>query len=127
MSDIPNKWLDQSLYDLDTAKAMLSSGRWLYVLFCCQQSVEKMLKGLIAQNTKEHPPRLHNLMRLAERAKITVDESMAERFRLLTAYYIETRYPEEIQSMAGQVDQSLAEEMFQQTEEILSWLKSQIK
>lgn len=124
---MPRKWLEQSIYDLETAKAMLNSGRWLYVLFCCQQSVEKMLKGLIVQNTKEYPPRLHNLMRLAERAKIRVDESMAERFRLLTAYYIETRYPEELQSMASQVDQSLAEEMFQQTEEIITWLKSQIK
>jgi HEPN domain-containing protein len=127
MSHISQKWVEQSLYDLETAKAMLKSGRWLYVLFCCQQAVEKMMKGLIVQNTNEHPPRLHNLMRLAERANLVVDESMAERFRLLTAYYIETRYPEELQSMAGQADLSLAEEVLGQTEEALSWLRSRMK
>ncbi|HUT04483.1 MAG TPA: HEPN domain-containing protein [bacterium] len=51
---------------MDTARAMPKSGRLLYVLFCCQQAVEKMLKGIIAKWTEAFPPRLHNLIRLAE-------------------------------------------------------------
>ena len=66
MADAAERWATQSRYDLETAKAMLDAGRYLYVLFCCQQAVEKMLKALIAKRTKALPPRLHNLMRLAD-------------------------------------------------------------
>jgi hypothetical protein len=35
MADAAEKWATQSLYDIETAKAMLDTGRYLYVLFCC--------------------------------------------------------------------------------------------
>lgn len=39
-------WLDIADYDLETAKSMLTSGRYLYVVFMCQQAIEKLLKAL---------------------------------------------------------------------------------
>jgi HEPN domain-containing protein len=39
-------WLEIAQYDLDTAEAMLNSRRWFYVVFMCQQAVEKLVKGL---------------------------------------------------------------------------------
>ena len=51
MASIPDQWVERAQYDLETARAMLASGRLLYVLFCCQQAVEKMLKGIIAKRT----------------------------------------------------------------------------
>jgi HEPN domain-containing protein len=39
-------WLETAQYDLDTAKAMFESGRWLYAVFMCQQAVEKLSKAL---------------------------------------------------------------------------------
>lgn len=66
MREASRPWAEQARYDLDTAGAMLSSGRYLYVVFCCQQAVEKALKALIVVRTGEMPPRLHNLPRLAE-------------------------------------------------------------
>jgi HEPN domain-containing protein len=46
MADAAEKWVAQAQYDIETAKAMFDTGRYLYVLFCCQQAVEKMLKAL---------------------------------------------------------------------------------
>lgn len=40
-------WEDIAQYDLETAKAMLSSGRFLYVVFMCQQSIEKIIKDYL--------------------------------------------------------------------------------
>jgi len=34
-------WQEMSEYDLATAKAMLQTGRYLYVGFMCHQAVEK--------------------------------------------------------------------------------------
>ena len=119
---VPDDWVEQARYDLETAKAMLAAGRYLYVLFCCQQSVEKAIKGVIALRSGEMPPRLHNLMRLAEKAGLEVGESTAERLRALTAYYVQTRYPEEIRRLAAGVDRRLAEQALHQAEELLQWL-----
>jgi len=120
---IRQKWTDQALYDLDTARAMLSTGRRLYVLFCCQQAVEKSLKGIIAERTQDHPPRIHNLIRLAERASLSLEPDMEERMRMLSNYYIESRYPEELASL-GEIEQVLAAEVLTHTEEMLRWLSS---
>lgn len=38
-------WADLSSYDLDTAKSMLESKKYLYVGFMCHQAVEKILKA----------------------------------------------------------------------------------
>jgi HEPN domain-containing protein len=62
-------WLDRVVYDMDTAKAMLQTERWIYSIFMCQQSLEKCLKALIAYQDKEIVP-IHNLRRLAEIASI---------------------------------------------------------
>ena len=63
-------WESQARYDLDTAHAMLVSGRYLYVFFCSQQGMEKALKVVIVHRTGNFPPRVHSLLRLAGHAGI---------------------------------------------------------
>ena len=124
MSDVPELWMDKARYDLDTAHDMFQAGRYLYVLFCCQQAVEKALKGLIARKTGEFPPRLHNLIRLAEHASMEFDEKRADFLRELSAYYIQARYPEEIENVSAAVSREIAHDMLSKTEEIFKWLSS---
>lgn len=124
MISASDRWAEQAHYDLKTAQAMMESGRYLYVLFCCQQSVEKMLKALIAQRTQEFPPRLHHLIRLADAAGIKLEEDMADFLRELSAYYIQTRYPEEIADLSSQIKKSAAQEILIKTEEVILWLLS---
>ena len=78
MDKIVEHWIERSQYDLDTAKVMLDSSRYLYVSYMCQQSVEKLLKAIIAQQGKENFP-IHNLNRLAEISAIS-DELSSEQF-----------------------------------------------
>jgi HEPN domain-containing protein len=46
--EIFKRWLDRVAYDMDTAKAMLQTGRLIYAIFMCQQSLEKCFKALLA-------------------------------------------------------------------------------
>ncbi|HEQ60679.1 MAG TPA: HEPN domain-containing protein, partial [Firmicutes bacterium] len=82
------KWMEQARYDLDTARAMLASERYLYVLFCCQQAVEKAMKAIILLRTGQFPPRLHNLLRLAEVADLSMEGERQDFLGELSAYYI---------------------------------------
>ena len=38
-------WIDIAEYDMETASAMLQTGRYLYVGFMCHQTMEKILKA----------------------------------------------------------------------------------
>ena len=126
MSTVPEKWLERARYDLETAQAMRDSGRWLYVLFCCQQAIEKALKAVIAQRTKEFPPRLHNLVSLAEFAKIAVPEEKEGLFRILTDFYIGSRYPDEVREVGKDLGKANAERYLAETSEAFEWLRSML-
>ena len=126
MSTAVQSWVEQARYDLDTARAMLQSGRYLYVLFCCRQAVEKMLKAIIARRSGQLPPRLHQLIRLTEVAGLSVDEMRADFLRELSSYYIPTRYPEEISTMAFKVKAEKANSVLKQSEEVIQWLASML-
>ena len=127
MSEAAQTWAEQSQYDLDTARAMLASGRYLYVLFCCQQAVEKALKALIVRRTAELPPRLHNLLRLAECAGVQLDIDQKRFLGELSAYYIHSRYPEEIKTSASAITREIADGTLGTTEETIQWLFSILK
>jgi HEPN domain-containing protein len=122
MSESSELWAEQACYDLESARAMLDAGRYLYVLFCCQQAVEKMLKALIAERSQELPPRLHHLMRLAEAAAIEMSSEQMDFLRELSAYYIQTRYPEEMSDLSSQVKENEARRVMEQTEAMVQWL-----
>jgi HEPN domain-containing protein len=72
-------WLDVAEYDLKTADAMYNAGRYLYVAFMCQQSLEKLAKGLYNFFIDDNVPRVHNISFVLEKVtdllKINIAES----------------------------------------------------
>ena len=63
--DKADYWFDSAEYDLQTAKAMLETRRFLYVGFMCHQTIEKALKGiLVTRKPEAELPYIHKLMRL---------------------------------------------------------------
>ena len=127
MESTEGDWIEQSTYDLETARAMLVSGRYLYVLFCCQQAVEKTLKALIVHRTGEFPPRIPSLPRLAQASGLNPDAARMDALAELSAFYIQTRYPGEVRAMGANVSRQTAEAKLHETEEIIAWLRSLLK
>ena len=66
--DIEN-WVKLADYDIKTADAMFKSHRYLYVMFTCQQAIEKILKALVTKSTKQFPPKTHDLMKTPRRKR----------------------------------------------------------
>ena len=125
-NSVPDHWAEQAWYDLETARAMLASGRFLYVLFCCQQAVEKMLKAMIAERSSQCPPRLHNLLRLAEHAGVELDQNQTVLMEDLSRCYTQSRYPEEIPALSRSFDRQRGEQVLTQTEDVLRCLSSML-
>jgi len=127
MDKIVAHWVERAEYDLGTAKAMLDTGRYLYVGYMCQQSAEKLLKAIIAQQNKENLP-IHNLSRLVEVAEIK-NHLNSEQFNFLaelTPYCIEARYGDYKESLSEIINEQKAKEIYEKTREIFKWLYREI-
>jgi HEPN domain-containing protein len=128
MDRIVAHWIERSKYDLDTAKVMLDTSRYLYVAYMCQQAIEKILKALIAQLGKENFP-IHNLNRLAEISLIS-NELTSDQFNFLaelTPYHIEARYGDYKESLSEIINKEKAEQVYKKTREIYEWIYQKIK
>lgn len=126
-------WEDIASYDLDTAEAMFNSGRYLYVVFMCQQAIEKLVKGLYVLNKGNEPPRVHNILKFFDRV-FDIDllskdnpEKYEEYFSFfdeLLAYYISERYPSYKEKLSSSVNKEKALEVLHKSKEVFLWLKS---
>jgi HEPN domain-containing protein len=119
-------WLETAQYDLETAKAMLNTGRWLYVVFMCQQAVEKLVKGLYILYIDDNVPRTHNIRSLVDKFTPQLSEPITEdRYSLfedLTYYYINGRYTDYQQNLRSQLTEEKAAVFYSRTEEAFTWL-----
>lgn len=121
-------WLNIAFYDLDTAKAMLQTQRYLYVGFMCHQAIEKALKSIIASHD-EFPPKIHNLDRLADMAGLTAKLSN-EQIKFIVSINplnIESRYPTYQEGINKLLTQDVCHKIIEKTEEIVLWIKKQLK
>ena len=92
ITDKTKKWFERVDYDLQTADAMLNTGRYIYAIFMCQQAIEKVMKAFINNLGKDVLP-IHNLRRLAEKAGLIDDLTEEHLIKLdfLSQYYISAK------------------------------------
>lgn len=131
-------WLDAAKYDLESARVMLSGGRYMYVAFMCQQSIEKLVKGVYTLYTNDDAPLVHNIWNIFRRIKDevnladlldleTFDKMLAEYkefFVELLSYYISARYPTFKEKVSNSIDADRAKRVLVTTEEVFAWIES---
>jgi HEPN domain-containing protein len=122
-------WLDMAEYDLVSAKAMLETRRFLYVGFLCHQVAEKCLKAFFCYSQKKEPPYTHNLLVLAEQAKLDThgQDAFLVLFNELMPLNIQARYPEDKELLLKTLTKKRCEELYRQTKELNKWIKKLLK
>jgi HEPN domain-containing protein len=119
-------WLDIAQYDLKTATAMLAGKRWLYVVFMCQQAIEKLAKGLYVLYVDDNIPRVHHIKTIIEQFEdklpVTVPKETYQFFDTLSAHYLNNRYPDYMNKVSAQIHETEAKKILSQTKEVFMWL-----
>ncbi|NLB80662.1 MAG: HEPN domain-containing protein [Clostridiaceae bacterium] len=130
MIDNVKYWLDLADYDIETAKAMLNSGRFLYVGFMCHQTIEKALKAVVARDCTDGdlPPKIHDLSKLAVCASLfdLMSEEQQDFLDDLNPLNIEARYPEYKYEIAAGLTKENCEKFIVRTEKLLCWIKERL-
>lgn len=91
---VAQHWFTESDEALVVASHLIEKGDYSYALFFGHLAVEKELKGLHAIRQGRHAPPTHNLLRLAKAAGLELSESRTEVLVTITAFNIESRYPD---------------------------------
>lgn len=122
-------WLELAIYDLETAKAMLKSKRYLYVGFMCNQVIEKMFKAYYIKVKNEPPPYTHKLIRLAEESNLykKMTEQQKDFLDLIAPLNIEARYPTQKQEIFEALSKKKCKQIIDETEEMILWIKQKLK
>ncbi|OSM06736.1 HEPN domain-containing protein [Magnetofaba australis] len=116
-------WRTGSDEDLEAAEIMITAGKRRHGLFFLHLSVEKILKAHVWRVTQEHPPKIHNLLRLVQIAALSLGQEQSALLVKLNRHCLEGRYAEEV---AATPDAAETEILLQQAKEVQTWLRNQL-
>ncbi len=120
-------FIKSSEYDLNTAQFMLDTGRYIYVIFMCHLSLEKLLKALVSEINQNIPPKSHNLIYLLKLGNIELPREFFDFIAKINNASIVTRYPEDFSRILDAYPKNVAREYLETTKEIHQWLKQHQK
>ena len=121
------QWVEDAEYDLESAKAMLDSGRLYFVVFMCHLTVEKLLKAVIVERQGIEPPRIHNLIALAVRGGISIPDEHRSLVDELDNMGVVTRYPEGRRAIADILTPQWSAGVYERTVDFSKWLRQEMK
>jgi HEPN domain-containing protein len=97
--------------------------RYADALFFCQLMLEKLLKGLVVLATEEQAPYLHDLVRLANLARITCSESQRRSLGTISGFNLKARYDDQKESFRKQATRAYAEQYLEEAAALRLWLQ----
>jgi len=121
-------WINLSVYDMETAVAMLQTKRYLYVGFMCHQVIEKIFKACYAKLKEETPPFTHDLEYIAAESGFfeTLSEKHQDFIGELNPLNIKARYSEYKEEVAKRLTPTKCAKLLKQTKELQQWTKETI-
>jgi HEPN domain-containing protein len=115
-------WRNSANEDWDVAQELIQNGRTRHGLFFAHLALEKMLKALVCRQMGDLPPRIHNLVRLAELAAVPMSPEQMSTLAEMNAFNIEGRYGDLLSSPPGLAE---ARAYLGRAGEVFQWLMKQ--
>lgn len=92
LSDVTTYWQTTANDALSSAETLFEAKHFDHSLFFCHLALEKILKGLIWKKTGDPPLPVHDLVKLAQQAKLKMTTRQQEQLKEITTWNIEARY-----------------------------------
>ncbi len=118
-SDTQN-WVALSEYDLETARHMLKTGRYLYVVFLCHLALEKILKAHVTEATQSIPAKSHDLIYLVKKSGLSLPQPYLDFVGKINNASVPTRYPDDLQRSLSSYPEPVVRGYLRQTEEVVA-------
>lgn len=128
IKDLITYWEQGSLEDLSSAEdIILKAKRYQQGLFFVHLSIEKILKAAVVKETNTHAPMTHNLLFLAQKAKLTLSMEQLEILSEINSFNMSMRYPDEIEKIKKKSTQEMALKILDQAKALHLWILQNFK
>jgi HEPN domain-containing protein len=119
-------WIAGSDDDYETMIAMFDSKKFSWSLFIGHLMIEKLLKAYYVKVKSDYPPYIHNLLRLAEKAGLSLTDDIKKQLVTITAFNINARYDDYKMSFKKQCTTEFTVEWINKLKELRPWIKTLI-
>ena len=115
-------WRESAAEDWDVGRDLVKRGKTRHGLFFLHLALEKMLKAHVCRETGDFAPKIHALLVLANKAKLTLSDEQEDFLAEFDRFNIQGRYPA---FWAPALGASEAKHLMAWAEEMYSWLAAQ--
>jgi HEPN domain-containing protein len=112
---------------LETAEHMFKARRYIYTIFMCHLSLEKMLKAKVEEITGKTPPKTRNLRYLVKLSGLEPPEEMFSFLSKLSDLSIPTWYPEDFSELMKRYNKKPAKTYLNHAKEAFEWIRKSLK
>ncbi len=122
--EIVQYWISTADNDYKTMLNLYKCEDYHWSLFIGHLVIEKLLKAIYVKDVDTNPPKIHDLLRLAEKTTLELTEEKRDLLDLITTFNISTRYPDYKQSFYKKCTNQFASENIKKIKELRTWLLS---
>ena len=123
MNEVSQYWMDEADEAFTILQHLFEKGDYSYALFFGHLAVEKLLKAAYILHAKGHAPPIHNLLRLARMAGISLSPERREQLVIITSFNIEARYPDLKRSFRNKCTREFTVEQVNGIQDVMKWLR----
>lgn len=116
-------WRDGAKEDWEFGEDAIQRAKTRPGLFFIHLALEKMVKAHVVKTTKNIPPKIHDLKRLADIGKLNVNQEQIRIIGRINRFNLEGRYPDALDPPPSLQE---AQAYLKQAREIYQWLLNQL-
>ena len=122
-----NYWITASENDWKVVFSLYNSKDYVYSLFFSHLVIEKLAKAIwVKNNNGNHPPRIHNIVSLLQRAEVKLDDKRTEFLLILNDFQLEGIYHDYKMKIFKICNKEKTDEILEQVKEIKKWLLNKV-
>ena len=125
--ELTSYWIETAEQDYNTMLHLYTCKDYHWSLFMGHLVIEKLLKGVYVKNKDSNIPRIHDLLRLAEKSEIELTEEQQDDLDILTTFNISARYPDYKKSFYVKCNYEYTTVNINKIKELRVWLLEIIK
>jgi HEPN domain-containing protein len=118
-------WVKSSDRDFRTMNHLFEKKDYTWSLFIGHLVTEKLLKAYYVINHNDHPPLIHNLLRLAENGGLELDEEQKDILVTVTTFNIRARYDDYKLEFYKTCSKEYTETWIKKIKGFRKWIKTQ--
>lgn len=120
---ITKYWIKMADTDFDTMNELFKIKRYNWALFIGHLVIEKLLKAYYVKTYSEHPPLIHDLLKLALKSGLLLSEEQKLVLDTVTTFNINARYDDYKMAFYKKCTEAYTGHWINEITELRQWIK----